>query len=142
MDQLFEFVGNHSFLTTLFVTLSIMLAYDIYSASISGIQSIDPAVATGLMSHDDAIVIDVRDKEDFKTGHIINSIHIPYADLEKKTASLEKHKQSKTIISCNSGNSSMIACRQLKKHGFENLFNLRGGIIAWKNDNLPLSKSK
>ena len=142
MDQLFEFVGNHSLLVTIFLALAALLSYDLFGASLSGIQSVGPVAATGLINHDEAVVLDVREDAEIIDGLIINSIHIPLTKLESQINKLEKHKNSKIIISCRSGNRSATACKQLKKLGFENVYNLQGGVLAWTSANLPLSKMK
>ena len=52
----------------------------------------------------------------------------------------DKYKDKPIICSCRSGQRSAQACSMLKKHGFENVYNLRGGMMAWESDSLPVTK--
>ncbi|MGD2084341.1 MAG: rhodanese-like domain-containing protein, partial [Chromatiales bacterium] len=53
--------------------------------------------------------------------------------------SLKKFKNRPIVVSCRSGAQSATACRQLRKEGFERVYNLHGGILAWESANLPVS---
>ncbi len=142
MDQLIEFSGNHPELfMALFFTLG-LLFWNLLSEQISGIPSLVPQEAISLINHENAIVLDVREDNEYAKGHILNSIHIPLNTLSSKLGRLEKYRSKPIISSCLSGNRSGKACSILKKNGFENLHNLKGGISAWQNANLPLSKGK
>jgi rhodanese-related sulfurtransferase len=55
---------------------------------------------------------------------------------------LNKYKDKPIIVSCRSGAQSSAACLQLKKAGFTEVFNLKGGILAWQSDNLPVTRKK
>lgn len=137
IEQLIEFSGNHMFLVAaLILTLSLLI---VNLAQGGGKNSIDPVRATQLINHEDAVVVDVRPIADFNKGHIVNSVNIPANGFKSQTHQLDKHKEKPVIISCRSGNQSLLACRQLRKAGFENVYNLRGGIFAWQNANLPIS---
>ena len=93
-----------------------------------------------MINHDDALVLDVRENKEYNEGHIINSLHIPLSNIKTRMNSLEKYKSKKVIIACRSGHRSGQACATLKKEGFENVFNLSGGVMAWESANLPLIK--
>jgi rhodanese-related sulfurtransferase len=53
---------------------------------------------------------------------------------------LERHKERPIIVNCRSGATSQIACKELRKGGFEQVYNLRGGIMAWQSANLPVRR--
>ncbi|MEK8015377.1 MAG: rhodanese-like domain-containing protein [Candidatus Parabeggiatoa sp.] len=142
MEQFVEFVGNHS---ALFLGLSIvisLLIWNLLSEQVSGIKSLVPQEATLLINHENAIVLDVREKNEYANGHILKSVHIPLSTLSDKMNTLEKYKTRPIIASCMSGNRSGRACSLLKKNDFEKVHNLKGGIIAWQNANLPLARGK
>ncbi len=142
MEQLIEFAGNHPELFMAFFFVLGLLAWNFLSEQISGIASLAPQESILLINHEAAIVLDVREDSEYAQGHILNSIHIPLSTLSGKLARLEKYRSKPIIASCRSGNRSGRACSILKKNGFENLHNLKGGIVAWQNANLPLSKGK
>ena len=77
------------------------------------------------------VILDVRTKRELTEGKIPGSIMIDYFDISfrKKVAKLDKSK--KYLIYCRSGNRSGKSCKLMSTIGFENLYNLKGGIIAW-----------
>jgi rhodanese-related sulfurtransferase len=62
--------------------------------------------------------------------------------LKNQINRLDKHRQKPIIVACRSGAQSSSACKQLHKEGFEKVFNLKGGILAWQDANLPVSRKK
>ena len=140
MEQILNFINNHwDLFTALIVILALLFASTLLNA-IRGIKQIGPAEATHLINHQDALVLDVREDKAFAGGHIINSLHIPMAKVQNKLTELSKYKTSPVIVSCRSGARSNSICSMLRKNGFENVANLKGGIIAWQNANMPLNK--
>jgi rhodanese-related sulfurtransferase len=137
--QYIEFIGNHTMLFVAFFMILVFLMWNMFSANIQGYGRVIPSEAIQLINHDEAIVLDVRENNEYRDGHIINSIHIPLKKISNSINTLDKYKDKNIIVSCLSGNRSSHACSILKKNGFEKLHNLQGGIHAWKNDNLPLS---
>jgi rhodanese-related sulfurtransferase len=105
-------------------------------------SSIHPFQATTKINQEEAIVVDVRPMTDFSAGHIINSINIPINSLKSQINRLEKYRHKPIILTCRSGAQSGSACKQLQKEGFEKVFNLKGGILAWQDANLPVSRKK
>jgi rhodanese-related sulfurtransferase len=140
MEQLLEFAGNHPFLVTALVVVSGALALNL--ATGGGKNNIGPQQATMMINHDDAVVVDVRPMADFTQGHIVNALNMPINGFAKEIGRLEKHKRKPLIVGCRSGNQSQLACRQLRKAGFEQVYNLRGGMMAWQSANLPMTKKR
>ncbi len=138
-QQLIEFVVSH---WGLFAALALIIVLLTYNLIMGGKGSVDAVEATDLINHREAVVVDVRSTADFAKGHIINSINIPMNGFKNQTATLQKHKDKPILISCRSGSQSSAACQQLRKEGFGEVFNLRGGILAWQSANLPLTRKK
>lgn len=138
-QQLIAFIGNH---WILFTALAVIIALLVHNLVVSGKGSVDPAGATELINRKDALVLDVRPAADFAQGHIVNARNIPLNGFAKQTGSLHKHKERPILVACRSGSQSSIACRQLRKEGFGEVYNLRGGILAWQSADLPLSRKK
>jgi rhodanese-related sulfurtransferase len=137
--RILEFIGNHPLLILAFtVTLGALLASEI-SRRMSGMKAVDPIQATQLSNRDSAVFLDIRDDGEYRGGHIPEAIHIPVKQLADRIAELSKHKDCPVIAYCRSGSRSNGAGRILKKHGFENVYNLDGGIAAWQKANLPLT---
>jgi len=140
MQQVIEFAGNHTMLVAAFVIVLGMLISSEISRLTRGFDDISPADVTRLMNHETAVMLDIRTAAENREGHIIDSKHIPTTELIKRINELDKDKQNHVIAYCRSGNRSIAACKILKKHGFENVHNLGGGIMAWESANLPITR--
>jgi len=92
------------------------------------------------MNKDDALMLDVRANEEYQQGHIQNSMHIPLPVLDSRCAELNDYRNHPIIVYCRAGNRSTQAGAILKKRGFSDIKQLRGGILDWQSANLPLSK--
>jgi rhodanese-related sulfurtransferase len=137
MQQIIEFAMNHWILVTAFVLIA---AYLIYTMALGDKGSVDPTAATEMINHQQAVVVDVRPSADFHKGHIINAISIPSNGFSNQISTLNKHKEKPIIVSCRSGAQSAGACQLLRKAGFEQVYNLKGGILAWQSANLPITR--
>jgi rhodanese-related sulfurtransferase len=102
-------------------------------------KGISVTEATLLINREDAVIVDVRETQEWSAGHIANARHLALGQLDKRVSELEKFKDRPLIVCCASGNRSSSACASLKKAGFERVFNLSGGIGAWKDAGLPLT---
>jgi len=140
MQQLFEFASNHLYLFGALILVLVLLGQNLLSGMDR--SAIPPGRATELINREDAIVVDVRPMNDFSDGHVLHSINIPMNSFKNQLGQLEKHKKKPIIVACRSGAQSAAACKQLRKAGFENVYNLRGGIMAWQSANLPVSRKK
>jgi len=139
LQQLIAFIDNH---WILFAALAVIIALLIHNLIVSGKGSVDPTGATELINRKDALVLDVRPTADFAQGHIVNSRNLPMNGFKKQIGTLHKYKESPILVACRSGSQSSMACRQLRKEGFGEVYNLRGGVSAWQDANLPLSRKK
>jgi len=138
MEQLGNFVFNHWELFLALTIILVMLSGDSWFPSAQGYLNVTPFAATNLINHADALVIDVREDNEFRDGHIINAVHIPMGDLARRLKELEKYRQRPIIVVCRSGSRSYRGAAFLHKQGFNPLYNLDGGIIEWQRANLPL----
>ena len=83
-----------------------------------------------LDSEKNIILLDVRTKEEYETGHIKGSILIPVDNLKEEAEKSLKDKDVPIFVYCRSGNRSLTAANILVKQGYTNVFNL-GGINNW-----------
>jgi rhodanese-related sulfurtransferase len=140
MERLPEFIANHLFLVSLLVALLVLLLWNIFGADIAGIRQWNAAEATQLMNREHAVLLDVRSAQEFEAGHILGALNIPEAELGGRSDELEKHRERPVIVCCQSGAASMRAARVLRFSKFANVGCLRGGLAAWQNANLPLTR--
>ncbi|MGB1287749.1 MAG: rhodanese-like domain-containing protein [Aggregatilineales bacterium] len=90
------------------------------------------------MSNNPALfLLDVRQSNEFKSGHIKGAKLIPLDKLQEKMNKLPRDKQ--IICVCRSGARSGMARRQLKAAGFD-VVNMKGGMMAWQHAGHPVKK--
>jgi len=140
MQQLFEFFSNHPFLGSAWLAFALLLLISIIKTMTSGSQALTPLTATQMINKQDAQVVDLRAVADFNKGHIHGAINIPFTKLKDSTKDLEKYQQSPIIMVCATGMQSGSAAILMRKHGFQQVHKLKGGIQSWTGDNLPLTK--
>lgn len=121
--------------------LLVLLSLLFFHESRKGAQSVSPQELSNLINKQDAVVLDVRDAGEFKKGHIINAISMPYGQVASRISELEKYKQKPVILVCKIGQHSGMVSKQLKAAGFEELYKLGGGLAEWQQSQLPLVKS-
>lgn len=140
MDQLIEFAGNHVILVGAFSFILILLLVNI--ASDGGSKAVIPVQAVQLFNRQDALPLDIRTAADFEAGHIVNARNIPKADFKTGLEKLKKLKDKPIVVYCATGTISTAALRDLSAAGFSDLYRLKGGVAAWRSDNLPLTKER
>jgi len=138
MEQLNEFVANN---LVLFFALVVILVLLLRTWIGPGqVKSLSPFEAIQKLNKEEAVILDVRTDSEFSEGAILDSIHIPLGLLDSGINKLPSHKDHPIIICCRVGSRSRQAAVILKKHGYDSVFQLHGGIMAWQNANLPLTK--
>lgn len=143
MQEYIEFIQAHPVLSLAWVLLFIAVIITSVKAGFSKIKNISTQQVTMLINRDNAKIIDVRSKEEFKKGHIVNAINVPMAEIKNnQVTQLENYKLSPIVLVCNAGVTSSQAGHLLEKQGFEKLFSLKGGMGDWLAANLPIQKSK
>lgn len=133
-----QFLIQEWILTSLLVAL--IVAYSLRERIKSGVP-ISNNELTRLVNSDKAIILDIRASADFKLGHLVDAINIPYERINSDIATLEKYKSKTIIIVDKLGQHAGSAGQQLAKAGYD-VRRLSGGISEWQNQNLPLVKGK
>ncbi|GAB2693414.1 rhodanese-like domain-containing protein [Paenibacillus thermoaerophilus] len=76
-------------------------------------------------------LLDVREQDEWESGHIPGARHIPLGALGFRHKELDPHKE--TIVICRSGNRSGLACEFLESMGYK-VFNMQGGMSRWTGE--------
>jgi len=92
-----------------------------------------------LLERQDAIVLDVREPEEYQQGHLPGSGLLPLRTFPEKGSELPADKT--LLLVCRSGRRTSRALFMLEEMGFEDLHGLRGGILAWRAEGLPITGS-
>ncbi|MBA4601932.1 rhodanese-like domain-containing protein [Thermoactinomyces mirandus] len=97
-----------------------------------GIQTIGSDELENIRKKQKILLIDVREKHEFKSGHIPGAINIPLSQKQTLlTKSSDWNKNKPIYLYCQSGSRSGMAARQLRKLGFRQVFHLKGGLLSW-----------
>lgn len=136
VEQLIEFVTNHWILVSIFVALLVALA--VVESQRAG-RRVGPQEAVMLLNRDEAVVVDIREKKDFSEGHIKGAIHIPMAKLKESDNQLRKHSDKLILLVDKAGQHSGMAVKELPKDHGLNVARLAGGMMEWRNANLPVT---
>jgi rhodanese-related sulfurtransferase len=140
MAQLFEFAGNHPFLVGSLVLIIVLVIVNEIRLKAGG-PELAPADAVRLIN-DGATVLDVRPAAQYADGHIVGARSVPLGELGGKLDGLAKKKDRPVLVYCELGGQSAKAAATLRQAGFSQVLNLKGGLVAWQRDNLPLATGK
>jgi rhodanese-related sulfurtransferase len=140
LTQISEFAANHPYLVLAFAVLLALVFFNEMKIATTRFSSLTPAAAVQLMNSEDIVVLDVREPSETAAGKIAKAIQIPVGAVSKRLGELEKFKDKTLLVYCKSGARAGVACKELGKNGFEKVFSLNGGMLAWQEAHLPVSK--
>ncbi|MGA2776057.1 MAG: rhodanese-like domain-containing protein [Steroidobacteraceae bacterium] len=139
MQRLSEFIGHHPYLAAgAALAIIAVLVYEL-RAKLQSFAAVSAMQAVRLMNQG-ALVIDLRGREQFDSGHIGDARNIPQADLEKEADALKKWRDKTVITYGSDGSDGANAARVLTRLGFTKVVNLDGGLNGWLKDNMPIAK--
>ncbi|MDE2262653.1 MAG: rhodanese-like domain-containing protein [Gammaproteobacteria bacterium] len=139
MDRLIEYIQvNHWLVAATLAVLVVAIVVEI-RARAETFAAVSPQDAIRLMNRG-AVVIDLRPAEQYAAGHLSGARRMDDEQILKAGDTMKKYRQKPLIVYDESGSLGTSAARKLKAQGFEQAFNLRGGLTAWRADNLPLEK--
>ncbi len=90
------------------------------------------------MQSSGALLLDVREPQEYAQGHAPGSVLIPLGELDQRLAEISQYKDKPVALICRSGNRSAHAQKVLLKAGFTATTNIEGGMIAWQRAGLPV----
>jgi adenylyltransferase/sulfurtransferase len=91
---------------------------------------------------DPPVLLDVREKEEFRQGYVPGAISLPRGFLEMQVEEKVPEKDTPVVAYCAGGTRSLLAGRILKEMGYTNVTSVRGGFTAWKNGGLPITEPR
>ena len=140
LNQISEFAVNHPYLVMAFAVLLALVFFNEMKIATQRFASLTPAAAVQLMNKEDVVVLDVREPSETVGGKIAKAIQIPVGAVAKRVDELEKFKDKTLLVYCKSGARAGIACKELSKNGFDKVYSQNGGLLAWQDAHLPVSK--
>ncbi|NJD00165.1 rhodanese-like domain-containing protein [Candidatus Erwinia dacicola] len=143
MQDIMQFAGNHTILALAWVILLVLVIVTTVNGMFSKVKVISRGEATRLINKEEAVVVDVRGRDDYRKGHISTAINMLAADIKKGSfGELEKYKAQPLIVVCATGTSASDSAAQLNAAGYEQVYVLKEGVSGWSGDNLPLVSSR
>ena len=140
MEHLPEYISHHPWLVGgLVAAIVLVIAYEL-RARAESFAAVSPQDAIRLINQG-ALLIDLRPAEAFASGHVAGARQMSGEQILKAGDTLKKHKEKAVVVYDDSGSLGASAARQLAAQGFTKAFNLRGGLTAWRAENLPLTRS-
>jgi len=134
--EFFVFVSEQWVLVSVLMVLVYLFAIN---ERVKSGKPISPHVVTRMINTDEAVLVDIRDAKEFKAGHIAGAINIPVAKIMDRIAELEPHREKAIIVADKVGQQSGAIGRKLQQQEYS-VMRLTGGMMEWKNQNLPMVK--
>jgi rhodanese-related sulfurtransferase len=139
MAQALEFFHHHVALFAAFGAVLVLLIANELHGQFTGPARIAPLDAVRLINDRNALIVDVRPHADFKKGHLMNAVNLPLARLDEHVTELGKDKARPIIVYCALGGSAAEAARKIAKHGYTEVYPIRGGMDNWIASSLPIT---
>jgi rhodanese-related sulfurtransferase len=136
MEKLIPFVAEQWILISALISCLLLLSF--HESRRAG-KSITPQQLVILINQQGAVVVDLRDKAEYTKGHIIDSVNVPFAKLDKELEDLGD-KEKPIVLVCKLGQNATAAGKKLGAKGYTQVHRLKGGISEWQAMQMPLVK--
>ena len=140
MERLIEYSSHHPYLVGLAVLALVVVVVYESRARATSFASIGSQDLIRLMNQG-ALVLDIRKADQFAQGHVNGAKHLPSEQILTAGDTFKRFKERPVVVYCDSGSMAAAAVRQLNQQGFTKAFTLRGGLAAWRAENLPIAKA-
>ena len=143
MQEIMQFVGRNPILCIAWIALFGAVLFTTFKGIASKVKVISRGEATRLINKEDAVVVDLRQRDDFRKGHIAGAVNLlPNEIKANNVGELEKRKSTPIIVVDGTGLQAQTPANELVKAGFEKVFVLKDGVSGWVGENLPLVRGK
>lgn len=133
-----EFFKENVLLIGLLLGSGVALLFPLFSRSAAGSILVSVTEAVMLMSRKQVLVLDVREPDEFKQGHLQGARNIPLSQLATRVSELDKFKAKPVLLVCERGNRTRTAVKTLREKQFTALHQLKGGMQAWVEAKMPV----
>src|SRR5207244_10342744 len=100
------------------------------------IEEADASGAQKLLE-DGALLVDVRERDEWEQGRIPGAVHVPRGNLESRIEQAAPDRSRPVVLYCAAGNRSAFAAKTLAELGYEHPVSLAGGFTGWQRNGLP-----
>lgn len=143
MEKIILFASDQWLLITALVGAIWLLAWFEQRSAGTGLST---HALTKLVNGGEAVVVDLREKADFDSGHIVDAVNIPFSKWQSQhgqggETELSKYKSKSLVLVCKLGQQSSHVARKLLADDYDGIYRLSGGLAEWQNAQMPLVKS-
>lgn len=135
------FLEKNWMLVVALLASGLMLLWPLLQRRLSPAKEIGTLNVTQLINRENAVLLDVREVNEFEGGKLPNAIHIPLSQLGSRMGELAKMTGRPIVVYCMRGHRSATAGAALAKQGFAKIYQLQGGLKAWKEAGLPVESA-
>lgn len=140
MDTFLTFLQHHWLLWSGFsIVLFLLITYE-FKIRYGGAEKVTAQQAVRLMNQASGVILDIRQEEAYRQGHIQGAINIPLPTLKEGLNKVLRYKDKPIIVVCNIGTVAIQAAKTLIANGFEQCHVLQNGMQGWIDASLPLVK--
>lgn len=104
------------------------------------ITEISPEDAAAKLQNAEAVIVDVREKDEWDEEHIPHATHLSRGTIELDIEEKVSDPNALIVLHCGGGGRSALAAESLQKMGYKNVRSMAGGFKAWKASGLPTTK--
>lgn len=116
----------------------LIIANEVHGA-VAGGKRLTALEAVRFINDRDPVIVDLRTVADFKRGHLLNAVNAPFAKFDEYLGQL-RDKTRPVLVYCALGTMGPTVADKLRKHGYSEVYPLRGGINAWLMNSLPVTQ--
>lgn len=143
MEKIILFASDQWLLITALVGAIWLLAWFEQRSAGTGLTT---HALTTLVNGGKAVVVDLREKAEYDTGHIVDAVNLPFSKWQSQQGQggeteLSKYRSQPVVLVCKLGQQSSHVARKLKAEDFDGIYRLSGGLAEWQNAQMPLVKS-
>ncbi|HZI82482.1 MAG TPA: rhodanese-like domain-containing protein [Casimicrobiaceae bacterium] len=135
-----QFLESNWPIVLILVVSGAMLLWPLVGGRFSSVREVGAFEATALINRRNAVLLDLRETQEYEGGRIPNAVHLPRSQLASRGHELKRLAARPVIAYCERGQRSRAAAGALAKLGFAEVYTLRGGLRAWSEAGLPTEK--
>ena len=126
----------------LLLTIFLLMPVAACNSSNTGVDTISQTeLISQIKSQQPPLIIDVRTKREYDSGHIPGAINIEFRELKSRISEIESYKNASIIIYCEHGIRAKVAENTLKKANFKSILHLQGDMSQWRKNSLPTNSN-
>ena len=132
-----DFINENLILVSLTMFVFLLAIFNELKIKEGNICGLSPMQAVKIINQN-AVVLDLRNKNDFEKKHLLDSQNIAAEDVSEKAGSIKRP----LLLVCETGGASKKSSLALRQNSFEQVFYVKGGIIEWERASLPTTSEQ